>query len=130
MAKIRKSTLALAGGLAALLGYHLIIRPWSFRWGAAQTEVRQVFPGDELVPNPFRVTTRAITINAPAPDIWPWLVQIGFGRASWYTYEFLEKILRLSGEIGMLNPDYYQRYKAQWKPNADRLLPESLINLQ
>mgnify|MGYP001551771848 CR=1 FL=1 len=107
-----------------MLGYHLILRPWTFRWGASPTELHQAFPGDELVPNPFRVTTRSITINAPVAAIWPWLVQMGFGRASWYTYEFLEKILRLSGELGLLNPDYHQRYKAQWKLNADRLLSE------
>jgi hypothetical protein len=124
MAKIRKTTFALGAGLAALLGYHFIIRPWSFRWGTTTTELRQAFVGDELIPNPFRVTTRAITINAPAPDIWPWLVQMGFGRANWYTYQFLEKILRLSGELNLLNSDFYQRYKAQWKPNADRVLPE------
>lgn len=124
MAKIPKSTIALAGVLSALLGYHLIIRPRSFRWGAAPIEIRQVFPGDELVLNPMKQTTRSITIDAPAAAIWPWLVQMGFGRGSWYTYQFLEKVLRGLGEIGLLNPDYYRRYKAQWKPNADRVLPE------
>jgi hypothetical protein len=124
MAKIRKSTLAFGAGLGALLGYFLVIRPWSFHWGAAPAEVRKRFPGDELVPSPMRQTTRSITINAPASAIWPWLVQMGFGRASWYTYQFLEKFMRLSGDLGLLNPDYYQRYKAQWKPNADRILPE------
>lgn len=49
---------------------------------------------------------------------------MGFGRANWHTYQFLEKIMQFSGEIGLLNPDYYQRYKAQWKPNANRILPE------
>lgn len=124
MAKMSKSKIALAGALSALLGYHLIIRPWSFRWGAAPKEVRQAFPGDELVTNPMRQTTRSISIDAPAAAIWPWLLQMGFGRGSWYTYEFLEKILRGLGENGLLSPNYYQRYKAQWKPNADRILPE------
>ena len=36
-------------------------------------------------------TTRAVTIAAPAPDVWPWLVQMGFGRAGWYSYDRLER---------------------------------------
>ena len=28
---------------------------------------------------------RGITIAAPAEAIWPWLVQLGYGRAGWYT---------------------------------------------
>jgi hypothetical protein len=31
-------------------------------------------PGDELVLHPKLETTRAITIQAPAAEIWPWLV--------------------------------------------------------
>lgn len=69
MAKIRKSTFALGVGLAALLGYHLIIRPYSFHWGATPIEARQTYPGDELVLKPMRQTTRSITINAPAAAI-------------------------------------------------------------
>ena len=122
MAKVPKSRIALAAALSALLVYHLIIRPRSFRWEATPKEVRQAFPGDGLVPNPMRGTTRSITIDAPAAVIWPWLVQMGFGRASWYTTQFLEKGLRGLIETGLLNPDYYRRYKAQWKPNADRVL--------
>lgn len=124
MAKFRKSAFALGAGLAALLGYHFIIRPWSFHWGSTHSEIHEALPGDELISNPMRQMTRSIAINAPAAAVWPWLVQMGFGRASWYTYQFLEKILRLSGEIGLLSPDFYQRYKAQWKPNADRILPQ------
>ena len=35
-------------------------------------------------------TTRAITIDAPPVEVWPWLVQIGFGRAGWYSYDWID----------------------------------------
>lgn len=63
-------------------------------------------PGDDLVPDATYRTTRAITIDAPAEDVWPWLVQLGAGRAGFYTYDRLE---RLAG-AGI--------------HNVDRVLPE------
>ncbi|HET9488113.1 MAG TPA: hypothetical protein VFO54_11780, partial [Chryseosolibacter sp.] len=44
------------------------------------------FPGDDLIPSPAKIITHAITINAPPESVWPWLVQIGAGRAGWYSY--------------------------------------------
>ncbi|HYO19997.1 MAG TPA: hypothetical protein VES02_15170, partial [Dermatophilaceae bacterium] len=52
-------------------------------------------PGDELVPGADLVATRAITIAAPPCDVWPWLVQIGIGRAGAYTYDWLERLAGL-----------------------------------
>jgi hypothetical protein len=26
-------------------------------------------------------------------DVWPWLVQMGFGRAGWYSYDWLERMM-------------------------------------
>ena len=41
-------------------------------------------------------TTRAIGIAAPAGQVWPWLVQIGFGRAGWYSYDWIDNDRRPS----------------------------------
>jgi hypothetical protein len=49
-------------------------------------------PGDEFVPHPELVSTRAITIQAPASAVWPWLVQMGQGRGGLYSYERLENL--------------------------------------
>jgi hypothetical protein len=35
--------------------------------------------------------TRAVTINAPAADVWPWLAQMGYGRGGWYGWNPLER---------------------------------------
>jgi hypothetical protein len=52
-------------------------------------------PGDELVPEANYRTTRAITIEAPAAAVWPWLVQIGQGRGGFYSYDLLENMMGL-----------------------------------
>lgn len=41
-------------------------------------------PGDGLVPRPGRVVTHGISIRARADQVWPWLVQMGGGRAGHY----------------------------------------------
>jgi hypothetical protein len=74
-------------------GYALVARPWQLRWGATAEEASTTLPGDHLVPDAAYVTTRAITVRAPAVAIWPWLVQLGQGRAGFYTYDRLEQIV-------------------------------------
>src|SRR5215470_10312622 len=64
------------------------------RWGATPAEVSAIMPGDELVPKPKIISTRAITINAPPQEVWPWLVQIGQGRGGFYSYDALENLVR------------------------------------
>ena len=73
-------------------GYALVVRPWHLRWGATDEEVGKPLPGDELVPNPAIESTRAITVNAPVEEVWPWLAQIGQDRGGFYSYEWLENL--------------------------------------
>jgi hypothetical protein len=47
-------------------------------------------PGDELIPTPGKIVTHTIIINAPSQTIWPWLVQLGAGRAGWYSYDRID----------------------------------------
>jgi hypothetical protein len=81
---------AAAAGAGLLAGYWRIVRPWALRWGATEEEAARPLPGDEVVETADFVATRAITIDAPPQDVWPWLVQIGSGRAGWYTYDRLD----------------------------------------
>jgi hypothetical protein len=84
--------LAVAGA-AALAAYQWGWRPWAERWGATDDEVRATLPGDELVRAPRIVRTKATTIAAPVDRVWPWLAQLGQGRAGFYSYEFVENRL-------------------------------------
>jgi hypothetical protein len=73
-----------------------LVRRWHLRWGATDQEVSSVMPGDEIVPRPSFSATRAITIAAPPEDVWPWLVQLGFGRAGWYSYDLFDNAAKPS----------------------------------
>ncbi len=46
--------------------------------------------GDELLPDAREQVTHAITIPATAQAIWPWLVQMGCGRAGYYSVDLLD----------------------------------------
>lgn len=72
--------------------YALLVRPWHLRWGAKDEEVSKPLPGDELVPNPAIESTRAIAVNAPLEEVWPWVAQIGQDRGGFYSYEWLENL--------------------------------------
>ncbi len=78
--------------LATLLAAPLLRNRYN-QAGATAEERQKALPGDDLVPNPKLGYTRAITIDAPPVDVWPWLVQIGQGRGGLYSYDTLENIV-------------------------------------
>ena len=80
-----------------------LLRPWHTHWGSRPTEVVSAMPGDELFPRAQFQANRAITIAAPPSEVWPWLLQVGFGRAGFYSYDLLDS-------LGC--------------PSADRVVPE------
>jgi hypothetical protein len=87
-----------AAGLAvsAHVASYGLWRRWCLSWGATASEAKSVLPGDELLPEPDIVATRAISIEAPGDLVWPWLVQMGPGRAGAYTYDWIENLFRLN----------------------------------
>jgi hypothetical protein len=60
------------------------------RWGATDEEVTRSLPGDDLVVGPGFRATRAISIGVRPEHIWPWLVQLGSGRAGWYAIDRID----------------------------------------
>jgi hypothetical protein len=81
---------AIIGSAAA---YLLAIRSWQLRWGATDEEVDAALPGDDLIPNPDLVATRAITVHAAADQVWPWIAQLGQGRGGFCSYDALENLV-------------------------------------
>jgi hypothetical protein len=54
-------------------------------YGSPPEERHKPLPSDDVVPNPQVVTNHATTIDVPLDAVWPWLVQMGWHRAGWYT---------------------------------------------
>lgn len=71
-------------------------------WGIDPADATKQLPGDELVPEAEAVDTRCLDIAAPPRDVWPWLVQMGYGRGGWYSWDQLDMNM----------------------PSADRIVPE------
>src|SRR6266542_2770905 len=90
--------------LIFLLLYFTFLRPWQLRWGATDDEIKRSLPGDDIVRGPSFNATRAVTIHAPAEDVYPWIVQIGLNRAGWYSYDLLDNLARKSAET--ILPEY------------------------
>jgi hypothetical protein len=67
-----------------------LYRHWHVRWGATDEELRASLPGDAIVPQASLNATRAITIDAPPERVWPWIVQMGYRRAGFYTYDLVD----------------------------------------
>lgn len=72
--------------------YVVAARPFQLTWGASQVEIERSMPGDSILSDPDFAATRAITIQAPPEDIFPWLLQMGYGRAGFYGYDLLENL--------------------------------------
>ena len=62
-------------------------------WGATRTEITEPVVGDELIPDATLVATRSIDCDARPAEVYPWLAQMGFGKAGWYSYDWLDNCL-------------------------------------
>jgi hypothetical protein len=91
--RFRVGFLLLSGGAA----YALFLRKRLLQWGATSEEARRILPGDNLVGDPNYQSTRAITIEAAPNEVWPWIVQIGYQRGGFYSYDWLERNAGLKG---------------------------------
>jgi len=85
---------------------NLMSGPWR-KWGATEAEATRPMPGDDEVKQPMQVTTRAVTVNARAADVWPWLVQMGYRRGGMYSYDWIDR------RLGILD-----------QPSANRIIHE------
>ena len=82
-------------------------------YGSTREERSRRLPGDEVVADPVVQTDHAITIDAPPSAVWPWLVQMGWGRGGWYTARWVDRVL----------------FPANG-PSADRVVPERALVLR
>jgi hypothetical protein len=80
--------------------------------------------GDRIVPEaPFNAT-RAITIEAPPGRVWPWIVQMGYGKAGFYTYDLVDNGGYPSADDVL---ERYQNFAAgDWAFNMNSLFGKEL----
>lgn len=83
--------IVVGAGIAAIgWATYARIRQWRATWGVIPEEAQKPLPGDDLVVAPLSTDTRGITIEAPTELVWPWLVQMGYGRGGWYSVDQLD----------------------------------------
>lgn len=87
-----KKTAVLVGFILflAIILFWSVYRPWALTWGATDEEIARPMPGDDIVARPVFDATRAVTIAASREEIWPWLVQMGYRRAGFYSWDRLD----------------------------------------
>lgn len=89
--QVLKKLLAVLAMISLIMAFYFWwARPYQLRWGATEAEVSQPMPGDEINAHPTFLATRAITIEGTPQEIWPWLLQMGYGRAGFYAYDIFE----------------------------------------
>lgn len=82
--------------MAAAAAYRRFLVPVLMIWGTTVDEVDGPFPGEDLVPGGERGATMAITIAATPERVWPWLVQMGWDRGGFYSWDLLDNAGRPS----------------------------------
>ena len=101
---LAKPRLLCMGAVCALpVLYAGWVRPRLLTWSATGDETSGTYPGDELIPGPAHGSTMATTLPGPPERVWPWLAQMGYDRAGWYSWDKLDH----SGQ-----------------PSADRIVPQ------
>jgi hypothetical protein len=131
----------LAAGLtvgAAAAGYHYLSANRLADWGANTEEEALPLPGDDLVPAGSLVTTRAVSVSAPAACIWPWLVQLGSSRGGFYAYDWVQNLLGLDTHSAEVILPQFQKAEAgdvfsmgntRWVMVVETLEPERTLTL-
>lgn len=92
-----------------------------FRWGATTDEIASTMPGDERFPDAQFAATRSITIDAEPAAVRPWPVQIGCGRAGFYSNDLLDNLARPSATT--ILPDLQHLEIGQWVPMSPSATP-------
>jgi hypothetical protein len=115
-------TITIGVDVTAALSLHIrFVRPRLLSCGATRDEIDRPMVGDEACTRPQLNATRAVTIRARPEEIWPWLVQIGFGRAGWYSYDLLDNLGHHSSE--QINPEFQHLAVGDRVPMGGKVTP-------
>lgn len=133
----------LVASLAAAVIAAYSVYPWLCRRNVDESEASAPLPGDDIVQDSVSGYTLAVNISAPPSRVWSWLVQMGQGRAGFYTHEWLENLIGADihnadrivshlqqlviGEQIRLTPDPYKGQPGQFITVASIDPPRALV---
>jgi hypothetical protein len=87
-----------------------VLWPWHRAWGTEPREWTMSLPGDHTPRNPSFELLHGVTIDAPPPVVWAWLVQLGQDRAGFYSYESLERLFGVDiHNVKEIRPEWQSR---------------------
>jgi hypothetical protein len=87
--RVKLTLIAVAAGGLLVAGW-LRLRREHATWGIVTADLTRPLAGDDLVPDADVVETRSLDIAVAPAAVWPWLVQMGYGRGGWYSYDQLD----------------------------------------
>jgi hypothetical protein len=100
------TALGAALGVTAAVGAAVRLR----QWGSTRSERAALLPGDELIEDPGRRATLAVSIDAPPAAVWPWLLQMGQDRGGLYSYDRVENLVGLDiHSADTIRPEWQER---------------------
>jgi hypothetical protein len=74
------------------------------------------YPNSEPTQEGFWIDDQFVEIDGSPEQIWPWLAQMGNGRAGWYSYDLIDNLGRPS--LKFINPEFTEITKGQKIPFA------------
>ena len=74
-----------------VVAFVLQLREQHQTWGVVARDAGKALAGDDIIADADIVETRTIMLEAAPSAVWPWLVQMGYGRGGWYSYDRLEQ---------------------------------------
>lgn len=85
-----KLTILLSVVVGVVIAGWLRLREEHRTWGVAPDDIKRGLTGDDIVADAGIVETRSLVVDVPPSAVWPWLVQMGYGRGGWYSYDRMD----------------------------------------
>ena len=95
-------------------------------WGATPEEIASSVVGDNLCTDAHVSATRCITISAAPQEVFPWIRQMGFGRAGWYSYDWIDNLGKKSAR--QIRPEWQDIISGSQVPAGPISFIASVVN--
>lgn len=96
------------------------------QWGATESEAAGSVVGDVLCANARVSATRCITVTAAPQDVFPWIRQMGFGRAGWYSYDWIDNLGRKSASA--VRPEWQDVHAGSMVPGGPIAFEAAIVD--